>query len=192
MFNLFKKLSGRDFRTIAFDGPERVGKSTQIRMLKSYLEKKRKKVLVLHSSLLAGRDVTKFRVPREVKNFAYLAALWHAVMKSEKFLKGNPKNGIVIFDRLLLTHLAFCSRYSWPRPYELINTAFVRLCGFHLYKFCTILLDGYRYDKSKIDHTLDYTFERYANYTTFKVFGVENGNRPKKDIHEDIKKVLGV
>jgi len=178
---------------IAFDGPERVGKSTQIELLKKHLISKKKKVLVLHSSEFAGKDITNMPIPQQTKNVAYFASLWDATIRAIQYLKDN-KEGVVIFDRHVLTQVAFVRQYSTFPFIRQMNHLFLKMVNYifnfygnHFYSVC---LGGVRYGKSQ-DYVIDKTFYKVAKSLPNACY-IGNGNRSKEAIHEEIKKILGV
>ena len=195
MVNFIKQwFTPKPLKIIAFDGPERTGKSTQIRFLKNYLQSKGKVVKVLHTSLLAGRDVTKFRIPPAVKDIAYLAALYQALLEARKFLKKDPNN-IIIFDRFILTQLAFCERYSRSEYLKKINKLFVKMIKHTLKNgYCGFCLIGRWVGKE--DKRLNTEFKEQSSMLPktrlFLNIDIEDaGTGTKQNLHETIKAYLG-
>jgi len=171
---------------IAFDGPERTGKSTQIRLLKKYLISKNYKVCVLHSSLLDKRDVTKFKIHRDVKLLAYIPALWQATLKALNLVKKGYD--YVIFDRHILTHLAYSSAYHSPQ-FNLLNKYFANLClkvfGKNFYTICIV---------NPITTTRDFELEKAFMLHALNLpntYWIANKGQSKEEIHKIVKDILG-
>jgi intein/homing endonuclease len=95
--------------------------STQIRLLSKYCSAKRIPHMTLHTSLLAGKDVTKMHTP--AKDLAYLAALYEAIIKADEYLK---KGWYVFFDRYILSQLVFSNKNMQKLNEAFCNSAYYR------------------------------------------------------------------
>ena len=178
---------------IAFDGCERTGKTTQIKMLKDYLQKKGYVVKSFHTSLLAGHDVTKMIIPENSKLFAYIAALegiTYALLCLPVVWKKKPC--VWLLDRYIFSHQVYCERY-YPKDFKTINQQYFTSVINRLKKtghvFTTIcLLKPYIKDKS-YDTELMKLFENMS-IPGAEIIKVHNSDLSKIQLHESIKEAV--
>ena len=171
-------------RIIAMDGCERTGKSTQIQLLKLYLEGKGFKVYTCHTSLLEQKDVTHMKISREARFFAYMAALMEVTMK----IRIIPCD-YVLLDRYILTHIVYSKKY-WSPHFQKYNDQFTN----HLFELLrntppTTLCFLYPYMRDK-----SYDPDLITYFVNAELPGLEKITiqASKSDVHEHIKKLMQV
>ena len=171
-------------RVIAFDGSERTGKSTQIDLLKKYLEGKGKKVASMHTSLLNGKDVTLMKITPEAKFFAYLASLTEAAIKIPL-----SSADYMLLDRFILTQLVYSKRY-WSPTFYRYNELFSEyiLNKVRGYDFVTLCFAQPYIKDASFDSSLNSNFVKvtYEWVKHVKTYG------PAEDVHKHIKELLNI
>lgn len=98
---------------IAFEGHDGAGKGPLSQLLKKKLQSLGYKVIIRHTSLVFGKDVTKSDYDKVTKYFLYLGAINSATKRA---LEDEKKGIVTILDRTIYSHYVYESFADWIDP----------------------------------------------------------------------------
>lgn len=169
---------------IVFEGPERVGKSTQLKRLAKALRARGRTVTELHTSITLGKDVTRIKAHKTVKFFLYLAAIQEATLQiREEIAKGHD----VLLDRYTYSNIAFVPVMGLgDQTNAALEIAIKASMAFASSPDLVVYIDGKQFGKDWLTESQKNMLrEEYRSWLPPQTLHVNN-NRSAADMHKTI------